>query len=70
MTERDGTVDSELVDGLGVMHTTCFRALVVAIGFLVSASCGADPAKPDSGSNAAGLQTIAIGEKVPDFSFV
>ncbi len=42
----------------------------MAIGFLVSASCGADPAKPDSGSNAAGLRAIAIGEKVPDFSFV
>ena len=52
------------------MHTTCFRALVVGLGLLVSATCGADPAKPDSGSNAAGLRAIAIGEKVPDFSFV
>tara|TARA_B100000809_G_scaffold54740_1_gene50483 strand:- start:62 stop:994 length:933 start_codon:yes stop_codon:yes gene_type:complete len=63
-------VDSELVDGFGVMQTNCFRALVVGLGLLVSASCGADPAKPDSGSNAPGLRAIAIGEKVPDFSFV
>ena len=44
----------------------CFRTLVLGLTVLASASFGADPAKP----NTAGLKAIAIGEKVPDFSFV
>ena len=44
----------------------CFRTLVLSLTVLASASSAADPAKP----NTAGLKAIAIGEKVPDFSFV
>ena len=55
-----------MVDVFGVMGMRCFRTLVWGLTVLASGSFGADPAKP----NTAGLKAIAIGPKVPDFSFV
>ena len=47
-----------------------FRVIALSLSVLVPASSGADQAKSNAASNTPALRTIAIGEKVPDFSFV
>ena len=70
MVGSDETADRKRVYIFGKTEMHYFRVIAISLSVLVPASFGAEQAKSNAASSTPALRTIAIGEKVPDFSFV